>query len=97
MLATETECSKYRIEMIIHQREAEALESKVSARFQGNLIPIDEGRCTGSTSKLPGYHPMPSARWGRGPQLGGPGRLPMEPQNAPRVKKWKKESAGSPP
>ena len=42
MLATETECSKYRIEMIIHQREAEALESKVSARFQGNLISIDE-------------------------------------------------------
>ena len=21
-------------------------------------------------SKLPGYHPMPSTRWGRGPQLG---------------------------
>ena len=33
-------------------------------------------------SKLPGYHPMPYTRWGRGPQPGGPGRLPMEPQNA---------------
>ena len=28
--------------MIIHEREAEALETKVSARFQGNLISIDE-------------------------------------------------------
>jgi len=44
MLATETECSKYRIEMIIHEREAEALESKVSARFQGNVISIDENK-----------------------------------------------------
>ena len=42
MLNSENECSKYRIEMIIHEREAEALESKVSARFQGNLISIDE-------------------------------------------------------
>ncbi len=55
---------------------------------------------------------MPSTRWGRGISvpsttdwsalnletiLGGPGRLPMEPQNESRVKKLKKESAGSPP
>ena len=42
MLNSENECSKYRIEMIIHEREAEALETKVSARFQGNLISNDE-------------------------------------------------------
>jgi len=42
MLSKETECSKYRIEMIIHGREADALESKVSAGFQGSFFSIDE-------------------------------------------------------
>ena len=41
LLASETECSRYKLEMIVHEREANALDSRMSVKFQGNPLSID--------------------------------------------------------
>merc|ERR1719318_2206389 len=41
LLASEEECSQYKLEMIVHDRESEAMDSKMSVKFQGNPLSID--------------------------------------------------------
>ena len=41
MFASETECSKYEFEMIIHEKESEALDSVTAVKFCGNPLSID--------------------------------------------------------
>jgi len=41
MFASETECSRYEFEMIVHDRESEALDSVMAAKFCGNPLSID--------------------------------------------------------
>ena len=41
MLASEDVCSRFKVEMIVHQREAEVSDSKISVKFQGNPLSID--------------------------------------------------------
>jgi len=41
MFASETECSKYKFEMIVHEEESEALDSVMAAKFCGNPLSID--------------------------------------------------------
>ena len=41
MFASETECSKYEFEMIVHEKGVEALDSEMSVKFRGTPISID--------------------------------------------------------
>ena len=41
MFAPETECSKYEMEMIVHDRETEALDSELQVKFLGSPLSID--------------------------------------------------------
>eukprot|EP00092_Neocalanus_flemingeri_P027803 GFUD01030182.1.p1 GENE.GFUD01030182.1~~GFUD01030182.1.p1 ORF type:complete len:285 (+),score=53.40 GFUD01030182.1:97-951(+) len=50
MFASETECSKYKLEMIIHDQE-QTSDAQMTVKFQGNPLSIDEkeGLCLYST------------------------------------------------
>ena len=41
MFAQEIECSKYEMEMIVHDREKEALDSELQVKFLGSPLCID--------------------------------------------------------
>jgi len=41
MFASETECSKYEFEMIVHEKGVRALDSEMSVKFRGTPISID--------------------------------------------------------
>jgi len=41
MLASEEICSQFKVEMVVHEREVEASDSRMSVKFQGNPLSID--------------------------------------------------------
>ena len=41
MLDVESECSKFKFERVVHAREYEARDSKMSVKFQGSPLSID--------------------------------------------------------